>query len=357
MDATTRTATRFGVARIPWRLTCLLGCVVLLSGCHSLGRHSEASGVAPCAAPHEMAMAVLPEYRIEPPDVLEITALHVIPRPPYQLHALDSLVIQVAGSLPQAPIDGAFTIEPGGTLYLGEPYGYVQVGGLTLPQAREALINHLSAFLRSPQVNVALGEIAAKQGIAGPHLVGPDGNVTLGAYGSVRVLGMTTAEAKSAVEQHLAQFLDQPEVAVDVFAYNSKTYYVITQGAGLGDGVWKFPVTGNDTVLDAISNINGLLPHSSTRVWIARPTEDGQVMTMPVDWAGITQAGLAVTNYQVMPGDRIYVAEDSLVALDTKLAKLLTPIERIFAVTILGTRAVSDITFFRFGGLNSGFGF
>ncbi len=26
------------------------------------------------------------------------------------------------------------------------------------------------------------------------------------------------------------------EVAVDVFGYNSKVYYVVTQGAGLGDG-------------------------------------------------------------------------------------------------------------------------
>jgi hypothetical protein len=69
--------------------------------------------------------------------------------------------------------------------------------------------------------------------------------VTLGSYGSVPVVGMTIAQAKEAVEKHLSQYFDYPEVAVDVYAYNSKVYYIVTQGAGLGDGVYRFPVTGN----------------------------------------------------------------------------------------------------------------
>ena len=43
-----------------------------------------------------------------------------------------------------------------------------------------------------------------------------------------------------------------------MFAYNSKVYYVITEGAGAGDLVARLPITGNETVLDAISQINGL---------------------------------------------------------------------------------------------------
>ena len=64
--------------------------------------------------------------------------------------------------------------------------------------------------------------------ITGPHMVGPDGTVTLGSYGSVRVVGMTIAQTKSAIEKHLEQFLEEPEVSVDVIAYNSKVYYVVT---------------------------------------------------------------------------------------------------------------------------------
>ena len=117
--------------------------------------------------------------------------------------------------------------------------------------------------------------------------------VTLGSYGSVSVVGLTKSEAKRAIEVHLAQFLEDPEVAVDVFGYNSKVYYVVTQGAGLGDNVYSFPSTGNETILDAIAQINGLTQVSSKRIWIARPGQgsDGCDQIFPVDWPSITQCG------------------------------------------------------------------
>ena len=65
------------------------------------------------------------------------------------------------------------------------------------------------------------------------------------------------------------------QVIVDVFAYNSKSYYLITSGAGLGDNVMRLPVTGNETVLDAVAAIGGLAQTSSTRLWISRPAPGG----------------------------------------------------------------------------------
>jgi polysaccharide export outer membrane protein len=123
-----------------------------------------------------------------------------------------------------------------------------------------------------------------------------------------------------------------------VFAYNSKVYYVITQGAGTGDAVTRFPITGNETVLDAISNINGLTAVSSKKIWIARPVPHTEEMhVLPVDWQGITANGTSLTNYQILPGDRVFVAEDKLVAFDTRLAKLLAPFQRIQGFTLLTT--------------------
>ena len=123
--------------------------------------------------------------------------------------------------------------------------------------------------------------------------------MTLGSYGSVSVVGMTLDEARTAIERHLSQFLDAPEVSVDIFAYNSKVFYIITQGAGMGDGVYRFPVTGNETVLDALSQIHGLTGVSSTRIWIARPSPRSNVVQiLPVDWQGVTAMGQARTNFQ-----------------------------------------------------------
>jgi polysaccharide biosynthesis/export protein len=293
--------------------------------------------VPPPDMPRELSKAVLPTYVIEPPDILVIEAIHIVPRSPYDLRTGDILAINVLGTLPDAPVSGAFPIQPGGTINLGVPYGAVKVTGMTVEQAQEEVRRIMAMQVREPIVSLSLLEMAGRQQIAGQHLVGPDGTVMLGSYGSVPVVGLSLAQAKYVLEQHLAQFLEDPEIAVDVFAYNSKVYYVITEGAGLGDGVVRFPVTGNDTVLDAIANIAGLTQVSSKRIWIARPVPHSeQMQILPVDWKAVTAGGVAATNYQILPGDRIFVAEDRLVALDTGLAKLFAPMERVMGFTLLG---------------------
>jgi polysaccharide export outer membrane protein len=316
----------------------LAGMLLILlggSGCHTVGHTVP---MLSHEAPRELHKGILPRYIIEPPDVLVIDAINVIPKSPYHLKTLDALSILVQGTLPEAPIDGVFPIEPGGKVNLGFTYGSVRVSGKTVEEAQHAVEEHLTRFLKEPKALVNIAELSGRQQITGEHLVGPDGTVTLGSYGSVLVVGMTIAEAKQAVEAHLSEHLDEPEVSLDVFAYNSKVYYVVTQGAGLGDGVYRFPVTGNETVLDAISQINGLEQVSSKRIWIARAGRDecGRNRVLPIDWNGITQAGEIETNYQLLPGDRVYIAEDKLIAFDTNLAKITAPLERIMGFSLLG---------------------
>jgi polysaccharide export outer membrane protein len=270
--------------------------------------------------------------------VLWITSTHLVPRAPYRLRSLDAIQIHVSGTLPDAPINGLYRIGPGGTVSLGGVYGQARVAGFTVEEARQVIQEHLKRSLRHPVVSVSLTEMAGLQQINGQHLVGPDGTVTLGIYGSVSVVGKTILEAKYAIEAHLGAFLDSPEVAVDVYAYNSKVYYVILQGAGLGDGVYRFPVTGNETVLDAISHIHGLEQVSSKKIWIARPRREGMgVQTLPVSWEHITAQASTSSNYQVLPGDRVFIAEDKLVAFDTQLAKITAPLERVMGFMLLGT--------------------
>jgi len=304
-----------------------------------------AQQAAPCEIPRELRMTVMPMYRIGPPDILVIDAVHAVPRNPYRLRALDLLAIQVQGTLPEMPIAGIYRIEPGGLVKLGFRYGAVKVGGMAVDEAENAIAQHLRTYLRDAVVSVTLADIAAKQQIAGQHLVGPDGTVTLGIYGSVPVVGLSIAEAKGAIEQYLSQYLEDPEIALDVFAYNSKVYYIVIQGAGLGDGVYRFPYTGNETVLDAISQVNGLQEFSSKKIWIARPTDQpGAVQVLPVCWEEITAQACAGTNYQVFPGDRIFIAEDKWVALDSSVAKITAPFERIMGFTLLGTGTATRLS-------------
>ena len=331
------------------RHVCFVGQVLALmgllsgGGCQMMAPKAAPAGAPgpqamPCVAPpRELAKVVLPTYVIEPPDILTIDAIHAVPRAPYRLKTYDVLSIQSQDTLPDAPLSGYFPVEPGGFVRLGLRYGAVRVAGLTIEEAEQAIKRHLQATIKEPVVSVSLADTSAKQQIAGQHLVAPDGSVTLGSYGSVSVVGLTVNQAKTAIEQYLSQFLENPEVSVEVFAYNSKVYYIITQGAGLGDGVYRFPITGNETVLDAISQINGMRPVSSKQIWIARPTDDPcRVQTLPVAWNDITANANACSNYQILPGDRVYVAEDKFIAFDTGVAKVTNPLERIMGFSLLG---------------------
>ena len=116
-----------------------------------------------------------------------------------------------------------------------------------------------------------------------------------------------------AVDDQLSKFLDRPRASVTVFAYNSKVYYVITEGIGTGDQAARFPITGSETVLDAIAQVKGLTGLSSKKIWIARPAPGaGGDTILPIHWGEITKGASAAMNYQVFPGDRIFVTERPL---------------------------------------------
>jgi hypothetical protein len=149
------------------------------------------------------------------------------------------------------------------------------------------------------------------------------------------VASKTVTEARIAIMDHLKQFLDSPELSVDVVAYNSKVYYLITQGAGLGDNVRRLPSTGKETVLDAISQVNGLSQVSDkNKIWIVRPSPAApeKATILPVDWDGISSRGVTTTNYQIFPGDRLYIGQDCLVTRTNLIGKKTAPVERIMGI-------------------------
>lgn len=80
-------------------LSCLVwgwlgfGCL-LLSGC-------AAPRFVPVPTPHELALLQHSPYVIEPPDILLIDAVRIVPRPPYRIEPLDSLAIQVFNIPPE----------------------------------------------------------------------------------------------------------------------------------------------------------------------------------------------------------------------------------------------------------------
>ena len=287
-----------------WKVAVLAGAFLASVGCvHTQhgGLHSDAAGgiavPPPGSVPRELEKVTLPPYVIEAPDQLLIEVV-------FQSKVKDEngQFKSVVGPLPGQAISGPFPVRPEGSVGLGI-WGSVPVSGLTLDQAAEAIRSHV---LKS---------------------------------------------------ETFKKFDVTPEalwVIVDVLAYNSKRYYVIFDGGGFGEQVFPFPVTGSETVLDAIGNLSGIPDVASKRnIWVARRTpHPGQPwQILPVDWIGITQHGVTATNYQVLPGDRIYVKAQRLVTIDRTLARIFSPVERVFGITLLGTSTINNIV-----GRGNGFG-
>ncbi len=331
------------------RLTLILLLLPAL-GCQIAVHRDPAPTISlPPEIPRELCKSTIPEYLIEPPDILTIDAVRLLPRQPYSLHPLDTLAVQVMNSENESLFQASVAIDPSGRLPLGPQFGYVEVEGRTIEEVRDIVSRRVAETYADPLVTVDIVQLELLQQIAGEHLVKPDGKIGLGVYGQVRVAGMSIPQATDAIETHLRQYLDDPKVAIDVFAFNSKFYYVISEGGGLGDQVDRFPFTGNETVLDAISNVEGLSAVSSKKMWIARPgrNDQGGEQILPVDWQAISKRGDIATNFQLLPGDRVFIAEDQLVARDNHLAKLVAPFERLAGVTILITNAVQRLVFFK----------
>jgi len=359
------TARHRAIASLCLATLCLAG--TLGSGCHKTALLDAVEESSLSDIPRELSMASIPVYRVAPPDILLIELVRSIRPSNDGIRAGDYVIIRAANLEPYDPedeevqkalktVNGEYLVQADGTVDLGPWYGSVRIEGQTASQVELTLASYLRTEhqgedgrtyggYQKPIVSVSLADVGARQIVAGEHLIRPDGTVSLGIYGSVYVAGMTLDEVKQAVEQHLGDSVHDAEVAVDVLAYNSKKIYLITDGGGVGEQVVTLPFTGGETVLDALANINGLSPVSSKQMWIARPAPNGTdvAQTMPIDWRAITQDGVTTTNYQLMPGDRIYIKADCWVASDNFIAKVTQPFSRIFGFIILGNGTVRTL--------------
>jgi polysaccharide biosynthesis/export protein len=204
----------------------------------------------PHAPARETAKVTMPEYTVEPPDILQV---------------------DVRGTREDRPIAGERLVRPDGRISLGF-YGEISVAGLTTAEIKEKVTLHLREFLGDK------------------------------ALGLIRVDPATGREER--VEPGLTD-----RVAVEVVAYNSRFYYVQGEVAEPG----RFHITGNETVLDAINLAGGLGSKAATdKIQLVRPAPPGAEgeQVLRVDLFAIVNRGDASTNYQLMSGDRLVVDRD-----------------------------------------------
>src|SRR5262249_13608344 len=133
--------------------------------------------IASSHIPREFDKVSMPDYVLEPPDLV---------------------IVEVLEALPGRPISGERLVRPDGKISLGF-YGDVYVAGLTIPEVKEKIILHLRKYL----TDVTLGIVEIDDATGEPKI---------------------DAQTKKPV---LIDPKDSDAVFVDVTAYNSKNYYVL----------------------------------------------------------------------------------------------------------------------------------
>lgn len=250
----------------------------VVCGCQTV--RTPESQIATTNLGRELNMTSMPDYVVGPPDLIQIEVLEALPGRPIQ--AVERLV------------------RPDGTITLGF-YGDIYVSGLTLKEIKVKVIIHLRQFL----TDQALGLIAQRDDGRGPGTVNPDENKPL-----------------------YVDPVDSDRVSVDVASYNSKVYYVLGDVNSPG----RLPLTGNETVLDALQYAGGLDPSAATNnIRLVRPAPPGAccAQTLPVNIAAIMQAGDTTTNYQLMAGDRLFVYRDPIVRTTIFINRLAAPFNSV----------------------------
>jgi polysaccharide export outer membrane protein len=259
MDCRVLNSRRFGLL--------LALAVVTASGCQTVRTPEEK--IAKSNIPKEFTKVSMPDYVIEPPDLI---------------------LVEVLEALPGRPITGEHLVRPDGKVSLGF-YGEVYVTGLTIAEAKEKIVYHLRQYL----TDLALGLVSYDE--------------RKGEYIDIEA-------AKT------------PRIFVDVASYNSKVYYV--QGDVGSPG--RLPITGNETVLDAINYAGGLTPTGSQQnIRLVRPAPPGACceQVLPVNLSAIVNVGDSTTNYQMMPGDRLVVFRDPIVRTTVFLDRLASPFNTV----------------------------
>ena len=155
--------------------------------------------------------------------------------------------------------------------------------------------------------------------------VRPDGRISMDLVGDIEVVGRTIPEVQAEIVRRMSEFIVRPDVTVILAASKSRKIYVLGEVAGPGD----YPITGNVNVLDAFGIAGGPTRFSKLNTArLVRPGPEGQ-RVYQVDLAAITLYGDARTNYELRPGDILYIPPNGFARFGYAIGIVLFPLQQV----------------------------
>ena len=204
------------------------------------------------------------------------------------------------------------------------------------PVARELSKELLPTYIVEPGDTLLVQPVEFDSPVRMPpdQVVLQDGSIDLGIYGRPVVSGKTLAQIEPQVqdlvnakerdrqkERAVLNKEKEPDfrpvsITVRLIGRVSKVYYVL----GEVNVPNAYPITGRETVLDALVQAGGLNRKAARNmIVVSRPrSPDGCRIVLPVCYDQIVQLGDTSTNYQLHPGDRVFVPSQGTFASITK---------------------------------------
>jgi polysaccharide export outer membrane protein len=146
----------------------------------------------------------------------------------------------------------------------------------------------------------------------GTATVGDDGRISLPVVGKIDVSGLTPLQAEMRIKQVLeSKLLTKADVTVQVLVAGSKPISVIgavTRPGGIN-------VTGNITLIQAITQAGGLAPGYGKTIYVLRTASNGLTEQIAIDVDDLMVNGNPDLNLPLAPNDVVNIPVDTPISV------------------------------------------
>lgn len=307
---------RFQISKLlPPTFACLALLLVVSTGCSTL----SSLGI-PVGASSNRLLPRAKEISNAPGQALLVQKeLAITPLDTYTVEIADTVSVEPVSFDATIRLPGDQVVKPDGTISLGE-FGRYHANGKTVEQMQLEIQAQIDEQLRS---NLEI-EFAKQEAQRVAEELEAEKEADLDAVDDdddadddeededlTPELESTREEsrrkrARREFERRLDEQLNQNRVSVRMTNWESKKIYVLGDVNSPG----SFQYIGNETVLDALIEAGGLGNNANRHnIIVSRPSSCGSCRTvMKVCYDQVVQLGDASTNYQLLPGDRVFVS-------------------------------------------------
>ena len=286
----------------------------------TLGCSTLSSLGIPVGAPRNRLLTSAKEISELPgQSILTQKELAIAPLPNYTVEISDTISVEPVSFDASIRLPGDQVVKPDGMISLGE-FGNYMATGKTVEiieaevqaQIDQQIRSEMESEFAQAKADKEREELELKDVARLEFEEGPDSDENEGLEEDDSTVQLDSASddvkeqrVRREFERRVTEKLKQNRISVRLTNWDSKRIYVLGEVNTPG----SFIYIGNESVLDALLEAGGIGTKANRHsIIVSRPSTCGSCRTvMKVCYDQIVQLGDTSTNYQLLPGDRVFV--------------------------------------------------